>query len=282
MLKKITSVLTLSLCLLVGCSKEKNIAYLDNSKIDNKNFNVEFKASVINEKLNIKINLENKLDKKQEIKFLNYKLTNEVSNTTYNVSSIKKVNEDNIVTLIDNKEVNFSFNEKLDYFNDEYYFSIKINKTAYRFNIYESNKENSNFYTVTYKVEDKEVYKEKRIKDSDVNYEWFSKDYVSYSSKWYHDEDLLNDVSNTYKLTSNKTFYGKKRNTLVYTTLFDNSYRVEKANYISNDKEVVIPKVYKNCPITKFLKETFNNIENKDTIERLYIGKNIIQIPQWR
>ena len=163
MLKKITSVLTLSLCLLVGCSKE-NIAYLDNSKIENKNFNVEFKASVINEKLNIKINLENKLDKEQEIKFLNYKLTNEVSNTTYNVSSIKKVNEDNIVTLIDNKEVNFSFNEKLDYFNGEYYFSIKINKTAYRFNIYESNKENSNFYTVTYKVDDKEVYKEKGIK----------------------------------------------------------------------------------------------------------------------
>lgn len=278
--KKLTSLITLTLCLLVGCTSKDNTAYLDNSKIENNKLEVTFNASIINEGLNIKLTLLNKEDNEKEIKFSKYLLTNEVSKETYNVSNVKRLNENNAITLNNTYEyVEFRFNEKLNYYNDEYYFSFKMNNTSYRFNIYEQDKENNEFYFVTYKIDDKEVCKEKRMKDSDVNYEWFSNDYVSYASKWYLDEALENEVSATYKLTNDVTLYGKKANTLKYTHLFDDTYRVESANYISNNKEVVIPRVYKNHAVAKFLKETFNNPENKDTIERLYIGKNIIQIP---
>jgi hypothetical protein len=155
-----------------------------------------------------------------------------------------------------------------------------MNNTSYRFNIYEQDKENSEFYVVTYKVDDKEVGKEKIKKDSNINFEWFSKDYVSYASQWYFDEELENEVSTTYKLTNDVTLYGKKANTLTYTHILDDIYRVESTNYISNDKEVVIPRVYKNHAVAKFLKETFNSQENIGSIERLYISKNIIQIPK--
>lgn len=281
MLKRIITFLIFTLCILTGCTSKNNTVYLDNPKIEKNNLTIEFKAAYKEEKFNITVSFFSLDTNIKTVKLTHYKLTNKETNKDLNILYYPHLNKDKAIELECEvlKKVDFVFDGSLDYFNNEYYFSIRINNIGYRFNIYEQNSENKESYTITYMIDDKEVYKEKRKSNSSMQYEWFSQDYVYYSSKWYFDEKCKELIKEEDKMTSDITVYGKKAATLIYTILFDNSYRVEKANYISNDKEVVIPKMYKKNPVTKFLKETFNNEENKDTIERLYIGKNIIQIP---
>lgn len=285
MLRKMVTFIIISLSLLVGCKvNNENILYLDKPKVQKDNLTINFTSQTINNQSNsltIYINIKNNEEKEREFKIENYKLFREKDNAEYISDSIVKYG-DNIVTLKEFEEDEFKFtsNIPLNSKDERFYFLVTIDNTKYRYNIYEREDKDKETYTVTYMVDGKEVHKVTRLTYQEIgSYFWVSEDYIKCVYLWYYQENLIDNASIIDKVMGDLVLYGRTMNILGYTYSDKGFYYIDYTNYSPDNKEIVVPRLYRGIEVQEFSGKAFNNFPKTRRVDRLYISKNITYIP---